>query len=161
MVTISIETIGEERFIRGFNRIEADMADMRPIFQDISLDFYRREKQIFAREGDPKPFVPPKMNEKYLKWKRRHFPGRKNMQLTGRLRLSLVDPDRAKAGDVVKKIGRKAAEFGSSVPYAHRHQMGTRGMPKRMIVQLTKKDKIRWGRMIHEWAKDLIREHLN
>ena len=159
MVTISIETIGEERFIRGFNRIEADMADMRPIFQDISLDFYRREKQIFARQGDPVGFKA--LSPAYKKWKSLHFPGRKIMQLTRRLMISLTDPDRAKAGDVVKKIGRKAAEFGSIVPYVHRHQMGTRGMPKRMIVQLTEKDKIRWGRMIHEWAKDLIREHLN
>lgn len=152
MVTVTIETIGEERFIRGFNRIPKEMADMRPVFQDISLDFYRREKQIFAREGDPKPFVPPKLNEKYLAWKKKHYPGRKVMQLTGRLRRSLVDPDRASAGDVVKTIRKKWAEFGSTVPYAHRHQMGTVGMPKRMIVQLTEKDKIRWGRMIHEWA---------
>ncbi len=159
MVTITIETIGEERFIREFNRIEADMADMRPIFQDISLDFYRREKQIFARQGDPAGFKP--LSAAYKKWKSLNAPGKKIMQLSGRLRLSLVDPDRAKAGDVVKKIGRKSAEFGSIVPYVHRHQMGTRGMPKRMIVQLTEKDKIRWGRMIHEWAKDLIREHLN
>ena len=160
MVTISIETIGEERFIRGFNRIEKEMGDMRPVFEEISHDFYRIEKFLFSRQGFPKPFVPPKMNEKYLKWKRKHFPGRKNMQLTGRLRLSLVDPDRAKAGDVVKKIGRKSAEFGTEVPYAHRHQMGTRGMPKRMIVQLTNDHKIRWGRMIHTWALDIIKKEV-
>ena len=85
MVTITIETIGEERFVRAFNRLEKKAADLRPIFQEISLDFYKREKQIFAREGDPKPFVPPKLNEKYKAWKQKHYPGSKVMQLTGRL----------------------------------------------------------------------------
>ncbi len=159
MVTISIETIGEERFIRGFNRITKEMPDMRPAFQDISEDFYQREKQIFARQGDPAPFK--SLSTAYAKWKAIHAPGAKIMQLSGRLKLSLVDPDRAKAGDVVKKMRKRSAEFGSQVPYVHRHQMGTGGMPKRMVVQLTNQDKIRWGRIIHEWAKDLIREHLN
>ncbi len=158
MVTISIETIGEERFIRGFSRIVEDMDDMRPAFQDVSEDFYRREKQIFDRQGDPVAFK--SLSAAYKKWKTLHFPGRKIMQLTGRLRLSLVDPDRAKAGDVVKKISKRSAEFGSQVPYAHRHQMGTGGMPKRMIVQLTNKDKIRWGRIIHEWAIKVVKRNV-
>ena len=159
MVTIKIETIGEERFIRGFNRIPGDMADMRPAFQDISLDFYGREKQIFSREGDPKRFE-KLTNEKYKAWKRKHYPGKKIMELTGRLRKSLIAEGQAVARDTVKIMKKKEAEFGTQVPYAHRHQMGTVGMPKRMIVQLTEPDKIRWARIIHEWAYNNIVRHV-
>ncbi len=150
MVKISIETIGEERFIRGFNRIPIEIADMSPIFQDISLDFYRREKRIFARQGDPAPFD-ELTNEAYKKWKARTHPGKKIMQLTGRLRLSLVDPDRASAGDVVKRITKQSAEFGTVVPYANGNQMGRGGLLKRMIVQWPHADKLRGGRRIHRW----------
>lgn len=158
MVKVSIETIGEERFIRGFNRIPKEMADMRSVFQDISLDFYEIEKRIFARGGFPIAFQ--KLSTKYAAWKNKHHSGKKIMQLKGRLRLSLVDPDRAKAGDVIKKIGKTFAEFGSSIPYAHRHQMGTKGMPQRKIVWLMKRDKVRWGRMIHQWALNVIKKEL-
>lgn len=158
MVTITIETIGEERFIRGFSRIEKQMPDMRPVFEDIAVYFWAREKQIFAREGDPESFD-DYTSDVYKAWKRKHFPGRKIMQLRGRLRNSLIGERQAVAQDTVKIIKKKSAEFGTQVPYAHRHQMGTFGMPQRKIVQLTEKDKRWWAKTIHEWAyKTVLKE---
>ncbi len=161
MVKVSIETIGEERFIRGFNRIPPEMADMRSAFRLVAFDFGGIEKFSFSREGYPKPFVPPKMNEKYLEWKRKHYPGQKNMRLKGDLRKSLINM--GPKGEIegrVQIIGKKSAEFGSDIAYAHRHQMGTMGMPKRMIVQLTERHKIRWGRIFHQWALKVIKKEL-
>ena len=158
MVEITVETIGEERFIRGFNRIGQEIKDFREPFQEISEDFYRREKSVFAREGDPVGFKP--LSKAYAKWKSQRYPGKKIMQLVGRLIKSLTAADQAEAQDSIKRIKKTWAEFGTQVPYAHRHQMGTVGMPKRMIVQLTEKDKVRWGRIIHEWAMKVIKRNI-
>jgi len=157
MVVVSIETIGEERFIRGFNRIKKQIVDMRPVFEKIATYFWAREKQIFAREGDPEGFKP--LSAAYKAWKQKHFPGRKIMQLTERLRNSLIGEKQAVAQDTIKIVKKKSAEFGTQVPYTHRHQMGTFGMPQRKIVQLTEKDKMWWAKTIHEWAyKTVLKE---
>lgn len=152
-VTLEIETLGTERFVRGFNRYVAQMKDFTPIFEEILEDFRRREEEIFAGEGVPKSFAP--LSPAYAAWKEMNYPGQPIMQLRGPLKASLI----GKADGTVLKIAPLEAEFGTSVPYAHRHQMGTGGMPKREVVQLTEEDKTRWARMIHEWSyRQLQRE---
>ncbi len=159
MVKVSIETVGEERFIRGFNRIPPQMADMRPVFREIAYDFGRIERYIFSRQGYPEPFKP--LSASYAKWKAKsQYAGKPIMQLKGDLRRSLINMGGPKIPGMVKIIGQKSAEFGSELPYAHRHQMGTAGMPQRKIVHLTEGHKIRWGRLMHNWALKIINKEL-
>ena len=150
MVTIAIETVGEERFIRGFNRYVADMEDFSEVFEVLGKDFWKLEEKIFDAEGTPDAFAP--LSPRYKKWKDEHFPGRRIMELRGRLRGALTGTHQAASQDTIKKIGKKAAEYGAKVPYIHRHQMGTGGMPARKVVQLTEQDKTRWARIIQRWS---------
>ena len=152
MVVLRIDTIGEERFIRGFNRYVEDMKDFSPVFEQIADWFYSEEKRIFAHQGDPESFVP--LSPQYKAWKDKHYPGKPIMQLRGRLIASLA----GQADGTVKKIGKMEAEYGTQVPYAHRHQMGTAGMPKRKVVQLTEARKRAIARMIHRWSFEQLQE---
>jgi len=143
MVRISIETIGDERFVRGFNRYVEDMKDFREIFEDISKFLFETSEQIFERQGDPEAFAP--LSPKYREWKERHYPGRPILVLRGPLKASLTKG----SADTIKKIGKKAMEWGTRVPYAHRQYKAGR-----KAIQLTEARKRTIGRMIHQWAYD-------
>jgi len=156
MVVIRIDTVGEERFVRGFNSYVNFMKDFRPVFEKIAEWFWDEEEKIFQKQGNPEPFR--KLSDVYAAWKQKYYRGKPIMQLRGRLIASLTGRNQADAQDTVKKIDKTEAEFGTRVPYAHRHQMGTFGMPKRKIVQLTEARKRTIGRMIHQWAYEQLKE---
>jgi len=148
MVVVSIETIGTERVIRGFSRMDAKLHDLRPVFEEIREDFYEVEERNFRRGGYPQKHKP--LSPGYAKWKARVAPGKPIMTLHGRLRDSMTG--QGARGDTIDRRRRKFAEFGSKVPYAHRHQMGTMGMPQRRFVQLNEAIKRRWSKLIHEFV---------
>lgn len=145
-VTLSIETVGDERMVRGFNRYVKLMKDFRPVFDDIRDDFQRREREIFAKQGDPVPFK--KLSSVYEVWKEQHYPGRPIMVLRGRLYSAMVGNSK----NTLNKQDKTSAEFGvTGLPYPRRHQLG-RNMPQRKFVQVTDADQTRWARMIQEWS---------
>jgi hypothetical protein len=154
MVEISIETIGMERYVRGFNRIKSEVQDFAEPFRVILGDFRATEQRIFSSEGSSEggPFV--SLKEKYREWKDRNFPGRPIMVMRGDLMHSLI----GKGKGTIENIGKTSAEFGTSIIYAHRHQVGYK-MPKRKIVQLNEATKTRWNRIIARWANGLFAKH--
>lgn len=156
MVTLSIDTIGEERFIRGFSRIERDVQDFQEPFRVILGDFREMEKRIFATEGSSEgegSFKP--LSVRYREWKEIFFPGEPIMVLRGNLRAALT----GRAEGTIEKIEKRAAEFGTDIPYAHRHQMGTGGMPQRRFVQVGEEAKRRWARVVARWAMGLFEKY--
>lgn len=151
MVILSIETIGTEKFVRGFNRYNAQMKDLRVPLEDIATDFYQTEKKIFASGGKPEKFEA--LSPRYEKWKSINFPGRGIMVLHGNLRGALIGhPKDLSKAQPIRNIKKQSGELGASGPYVNRHQEGTHGMPQRKIVQLTETTKRRWGRIIHLYA---------
>lgn len=154
MVKINIETLGDERFLRSFSRISRLASDYREPLAFVAEAFYRINENNFDKEGVPENFVP--LSPKYKRWKDRHYPGKKIMQLTGRLMNSLTAENQADSQDTVRIIAKDYAELGTLVPYAHRHQKGTFGMPRRKVVQVTDKHKVEWGRIVHRWAFSLF-----
>jgi phage gpG-like protein len=158
VVILTIDTVGDQKIIRGFNRYTAMMKDFRPVFNEVAEFFYRTEEKIFASEGNPEMFVP--LSPIYKAWKSKHYPGRKIMELTGRLRRSLTGKGQADAQDTVRIIKKTFAEFGSQAPYVHRHQMGTFGMPQRKIIQFTETRKRTITNMIHQWSFEKLQASL-
>jgi len=147
LVVISIDTVGTERFVRGFNRGIDRVTDLRPVFEEIRDDFYKVEERNFKRGGYPQKHTA--LSPAYAAWKAKRAPGKPIMTLTGRLADSMTGGGSRR--DTIDKRRKKYAEFGSKVPYAHRHQMGTLGMPQRRFVQLTEAVKRRWSKLIHEF----------
>ncbi len=151
MVTIGIEILGEKRFIRAFSRIQ-DVRDLSPAYNLLYEDFKEIEKEIFDREGSSRKFKP--LTPKYAAWKMKRFPGRKIMVLTGALRGAMVGGGPGS----VKVVRPKRAVFGvdeNAIPYARRHQR-----TGRRIIQMTEPRKRRWGRIIHQWALDTVKEEI-
>ena len=150
MVVVSIETLGTERFVRGFNRFEEEMKDLREPFGVIADDFTETVERNFGAQGTPEKWSP--LSPKYRAWKARVRPGAPILIFDGRMYESLRGVSRGPTADTVRQIYPQRAEFGTIVPYAIFHQTGTRNMPRRKPVQLTDQDKKRWARIIHEWA---------
>lgn len=152
MVVIEINTIGDERFVRGFNRYAEDVQDWRPAFERIYENFLDIERRTFRAQGYPARWK--RLSPAYAAWKAKHYPGKPILQKTGRLMRSLTAKHQAEAQDTVKDIKKLRAEFGTRVPYAEAHQRGfpPRNLPARPPVQLTEHNKTFWARIIHEWA---------
>jgi len=155
LVTIEIETIGVERMVRKLNRVSEEIKDFTVPFGFIIQDFEELEKKIFDKEGYPATFAP--LSAKYARWKNKHFPGRKIMQLTGRLYTSLTTA--SGGADVIRVINKDYASRKTEVPYAHRHQMGTLGMTRREFAQASESVKRRWTKIIHRWAMGLFEKY--
>lgn len=146
--------LGTERFIRGFNRFDRQMEDLREPFIAIEQDFHKEEKKVFRRGGYPDKWQP--LSSKYAKWKSMNYPGRPIMVLHGDLRAAMTgdfggiqDLTKVRPVSVIKK---QEAEFGAEGPYVLRHHNGTGGMPKRKLVQMTDQMRNRWVKIIHRWA---------
>lgn len=157
MITITIETIGDERFVRAFDRIASDIKDMRGAFELIWEDFVEIEQRIFDNSGPG--WVP--LSPAYAAWKEKHYPGEPLMRLTHRLVNSLTGVDQADSQDTVKDIRALEATFGTRVPHALAHQRGVPGrLPQRKVVSLAETDKRRWSLIIHRWVVNEMREAL-
>lgn len=152
MVTVGIQTIGEQRFIRGFSRVSIDIKDMKEPFGIIYEDFKIREQRIFKAQGKPEAWE--SLSDIYGMWKAINHPGLPIMVLTGALKKALTKGE----GTAIKDIKKQSARFGTSLPYAHRHQEGI-DMPQRKIIQLTEIIKKAWSKIIHRWAMGLFDKH--
>jgi phage gpG-like protein len=155
VIVVEIQTLGVERFVRAFNRCSQEVKDLSPAFEEVYDNFCEVEERNFDAEGSPDGFAA--LSPWYARWKAMAYPGRKIMQLTGRLKDSLTANY---STDAVKEIHPKTARFGTRVPYAHRHQMGTDDMPARKIVQLTEPIKREWALIIQRYIISLLKKVL-
>lgn len=157
MVVIEIQTLGEERLIRGFNRFLEDVKDIRPALYEIQKDFYAMNERNFSAQGKPVPFPP--LSPRYAEWKSKHFPGKPIMRATDKLFNSLTGVNQEDAQDTIADVKKMSARFGTRVGYALRHQLGY-DMPMRKIVQLEEESKRRWTHIIHRYAQKSARVNL-
>lgn len=103
------------------------------------LDFYKgqlesfEEQQVerFAAQG---PGWAP-LSPRYAEWKAGAYPGRGILRASGRLYESLTKP----GGEAIRKATPRGMQFGTTVPYANRHNRGTGGMPKREFLRFDMK----------------------
>lgn len=156
MVDLRIKTFGGEQLVRQLTRIRIEAGQLRIPMETIASHFWQINKENFEAQGQPKRFAP--LSFHYKKWKDKKYPGKKIMQLTGRLMNSLTAEDQADAQDTVKVITPRYMELGTNVEYAPAHQYGypKRNLPARKIVQVTDKHKMIWTRIVQRWAWGLF-----
>lgn len=156
MVNIRIGVFGAEKMIRKLSRIGNLAQDFKEPMYTISSHFFKINEENFEAQGRPKRFAP--LSPGYELWKRKNYPGKKIMQLTGRLKNSLTGENQADAQDTIRIITSKYMELGTRVPYAAAHHFGyeKRNLPARKIVQVTEKHKQVWVRIIQRWAFGLF-----
>jgi phage gpG-like protein len=156
LVVITIETLGDERFIRAFNRVGEEVKDFSEPFETIYQDFAALEERRFLAQGWPPAHWAP-LSPEYAAWKQRHFPGRPILVLSGRMRAAFGNVD-GSSFDALKEIFETHATFGTVLPYPIYHQTGTSKMPARRPVHLEEEDKRRWALIIQRWAIAKLRE---
>jgi len=156
-IEIKLNITGDEFYINALQSIGVDMKDFTEPFNMVYEDFKVLEKQNFDAEGTPEKFKA--LSPQYQQWKNKHYPGKRIMQLTGRLYNALVGT----SSDTIKTITARSATFGSKLPYDHRHQYGTVGMPQRKIIQIKDTGDVaiqeRWEGIFRKWIRLVLDRH--
>jgi phage gpG-like protein len=144
---ISYSLENDRLFKAGLDRAYAVVNDLREPFKLIALDFYRSEKAIFNLKG-PGRYPPFKNSIGKFKGKTRKFvTGTKSPYQKFKIRKYGFDYPLLKAkGDLEKSVTSSTgpgsilaidAHFlaiGTSLPYAHFHQDGTKNMAMRKFM---------------------------
>jgi len=109
--------------------------DLTPAWQRILPLLQNYTEQYLARggafEGNP-AFAP--LSPRYARYKARRYPNTPILTRSGRMRASLA----GLTGDSVADASPDRLVYGTKVPYALYHQTGTRKMPKRPPLKLSK-----------------------
>ncbi len=143
-----VKITGSKELKAGFARAAKDCHDLRPAYLEVYRDFLLTESAIFRKQGSPQKWVA--LSPAYAKWKRRHYPGKKMLELTGNYRASLTTETHKYA---LARIEPQRALFGSTDPVHHLHALGTkRKIPARPAIQVTAATKKRWTQIIGDYV---------
>jgi phage gpG-like protein len=153
-MNIRISFLGKENLVRGFNGLVRYAGNLKPIFTEIHKDFMKMEKENFDSVGKPKKFKA--LSRVYRARKSKLAPGQPIMQLSGDLKRSLTDRGK---GHIFEEISPSKYRMGTSIVYAHRHQVGYK-MPQRKIIQATPERKKSWAGFIHRFLVKGVKERL-
>ena len=110
------QVIGADTFGASIRKLAEQVKDWRPFWRDVFLPRYIGQiQQNFETEGELVGGWPD-LDPTYAAWKARHFPGRKILERTRRLRSSLAHG--ATGPDTVIQARPLELRFGTRVPYA-------------------------------------------
>ena len=152
-VRFQFELEGFEKVDVGLSRFGHDIQDWRPFFEDYVVpQFFGDIQANFDAQGAYVGGWTP-LSVWYAAWKAKVAPGMPIMQFSGRLRASF-DPDHGSI-EQVRIIRPLEASFGTSVPYARKHQFGdpSTRLPQRRIVFLASSQT--YGRLAHRFVTDV------
>lgn len=119
----------------ALSRFGAAVHDFTGFWRDVLAPFFFEQVQrAFDTEGAATGSRWARLSPAYATWKRRHFPGRKILERSGRLRRSLRwNTGRFSVGgrgnvgpEGIYRPFPDALEVGTSVPYGIYHQQGAR-----------------------------------
>ena len=156
LVKIRFEIANEVQFSRAFETAGEQLKDLSKPFGLMADDFYQTMVNVFEAEGAFEERTKwQDLSPAYARWKERHYPGRKILELTGRMKDSLINRSMS---DSVLEITPSEMSVGTRVPYAIFHQTGTPKMPMRKIIELTEAQKLRWVHIAHRFLFDTMNE---
>lgn len=119
MLSIQVRQTGMGPIRVGLSRLEGAIRDLRPAWDQVVPYLDAVETKAFSSEGASTQggkWRP--LTARYRRWKERAFPGRTILELTGRLRESVV----GSTPDTVAERTATRLVYGTRVPYAHVHQ---------------------------------------
>lgn len=132
---------------RIFENIAKKGTEFKTIFEKIADEFYESQEKVFGAEGAFEGRARwAELSPRYRAWKEKNYPGMPILQLTGKMKSSLVGSG---AEGSVYEVSNKELTVGTNVPYAIFHQRGTRRMPQRKIIEVTDRQKLRWVHIVH------------
>lgn len=153
---LSMTIDGVKQLDRVFTKLTEKLDDFSPVWEEIAANFYEMEKEVFKSEGAADGLRQyASLSDKYDEWKKKHYPGMKILHLTGELEESMTQ--KGATGNITE-ITPNSMKVGSSVKVgnynlAALHQYGTKRMPAREVLRLTKKFKSNANRTIIKFLK--------
>ena len=155
LVKIRFEVANEVQLSRAFETGIANFLNFELPFGKMADEFFESMANVFSSEGAFEERSRwQDLSPAYARWKARHFPGRKILERTGRMKRSLT----VKGGpDNVLEITPSTLSVGTVVPYAIHHQKGTSIMPMRKVIELTSAQKLRWVHIMHNYMYDVAK----
>ncbi len=149
-MNLKLSIDGKAQFNQAFDVLAEGITDFRPVWPEIELQFFRAELEQFNTIGARGGQVWQPLSKGYAKWKAKKYPGKPILQRSGRLLRSLSVIGGA---DSVREQQPLSLTLGTRVPYANYHQRGTRKMPQRPPMQLTRDDYGKFVSRIYRFAE--------
>lgn len=155
-IRLEVKIAGITELDRVFRKFQDNIIHWNPIFEDMAEAFYKQEESVFNYEGkynDLNMWEP--LTEKYNAWKQRKFPGRKVLELTGKLKESLT---RKGAEGNIHEITADGMRIGTNLKTKNGytlgtlHQLGTKKMVARPPLKLSA--------MLKKDFNQIMRKHL-
>jgi phage gpG-like protein len=146
--SFSFEFYGDVQVERTLTTIADHAQDARPAFSAMARRFTTNNVKQFASEGAHASGGWAPLSPAYAAWKARHYPGRKILARTGRLRRSLT---RRPFG--VERIEAQSMVIGSDVYYGRFHQTGVpeNNLPRRRPVELPENERREWTKIMQRF----------
>lgn len=139
----SLEIEGKRELSTRIHGILYAVRDWRPAFRAIAADLVNVWAKRFAAEGAVEGDQPwAALKPGYAQWKAKHFPGAKILTRTGELKAAVTNPE--------VELGPQQLRISVHSKVAVFHQHGTRTMPARNLISLTKKQPGRIVRALRE-----------
>jgi len=151
-VEVKVSVLGEAQLHRALQGRIRRTSDLRPAFEQIADDFFEGEGKAFDREGsyEGNPAWTP-LNQQYAERKARKHPGARILHASGKLEEAMTGGSGA-----IREVAPLRLVVGGSVTVGKGrrwdlgalHQTGTRRMPARKVVNLARRQRHRWMRII-------------
>ena len=148
---LNLKVSGEKEISNKISAIEDQIDDFTNVFYRIADDFRRTEKKKFDAEGaydGAKKWKP--LNKEYAKRKAMKKPKAKILEYSGALKQSLINK-----GDTnhILKVEPKELRMGTKKRVdgwglARIHHFGTKRIPARPIIEITKQTAERWSDLL-------------
>lgn len=152
-LTLTVDN--QAQFDGAFDVLTESLSDLRPVWPEIELQFYRAELEQFNSEGARGGARWQALSPKYARRKAKLAPGKPILELTGRLKRSLTVIGGADAVRIAEPL---SLTLGTKTPYAGFHQRGGRKLPQRKPLNLTRDDYGKFVSRIYRYAESVGRE---
>jgi phage gpG-like protein len=145
---LQFAVLGDQQLKRTIIRFAEEVSDCTEPLKEVTQDFWQMEQRQFDSGGNASGGW-ASLKPNYAKWKARHFPNAKILELTGLLKGSLTNQNPW----TVNELEKLKVTLGTKINYAGYHQTGTRNMPQRRPIDFTEQDKKRWNHIFAVWLK--------
>lgn len=154
-MNLKLSIDGQAKFDGAFRVLAEGLTDLRPVWPEIELQFFRAELEQFSSEGARGGARWQPLSARYAKWKAKRYPGKPILQRTGRLLRSLSVVG---GPDSVRIVEPMSLTLGTRMPYAGYHQRGAKRLPQREPLNLTRDDYGKFVSRIYRYAEKVSQQ---
>ncbi|MFT4471703.1 phage virion morphogenesis protein [Arthrobacter sulfonylureivorans] len=140
---------GFRPLIMDLERYSSRAGDAEPMFQGMADQVAAENLQQFTALGAYYGARWKPLSPRYAAWKKKRYPSKPLMVLSGLLRESLTERPMG-----IDEVWDRGMVVGTAVPYARYHQKGNpeTNLPQRKLVgRPTKAGMKRYGSFLHQW----------